>query len=594
MGLPWSDKLLKPHQLIMNPDIKTPFAVLLLSCSLIIVRGADPSIISLDNEGSISWTSGNAEGLTILEKTGDLMNGPWVPAWYDLATNEIHQTEIPTSGDSLFYRLKVRDNQPDPEMILHLSFDNDLDAGMVIDSSGYGHHARRFGRPNSETNWPSHTLSIDNSLAGDFNYYWDGWSHLGRSGDYAGISNVEKFLNLTNATITAWAHFRESYSGEYDPDNNAAIISTGYAAIGTWELARWSSDMVKFTVEDDSGKAYSMAFPDRTYLTGGDTGGWHWYAVTFENGKVKAFFDGVKFNSKNWPVPYLSVNKSWIGIGCKTHKGDPWLDDADIYPNHGWMNGKIDDVKIYSRILNESEIYDMYHSYDVLRPTKPNNIELRSAGNNLAEIRWEPALDKFGVERYAIRRNGNQIGTTAGHMFLDDQVVPGGSYVYTVEAFDHAGNHSGQSQSLTYNAPSEDVPTEFILDDNDGSPWTEFEGEWYKDCCWISGAWGSGWKHNNAEDKGIKTVTFQPNLPEAAEYEVWIRYVQRGSYANNVPVDVKYKGGEHTSIINQRTSGGVWLSLGTFPFDKGIGGSVTIRTDATTGRVIADAVRFTK
>jgi hypothetical protein len=45
-------------------------------------------------------------------------------------------------------------------------------------------------------------------------------------------------------------------------------------------------------------------------------------------------------------------------VGCNTHGGTPPLEDetGEDYPNHGWFNGVMDDVRIYGRALSGSEV----------------------------------------------------------------------------------------------------------------------------------------------------------------------------------------------------------------------------------------------
>jgi hypothetical protein len=49
-----------------------------------------------------------------------------------------------------------------------------------------------------------------------------------------------------------------------------------------------------------------------------------------------------------------------------------------------------------------------------------------------------------------------------------------------------------------------------------------------------------------------------------------------------------------TVVVNQQQNGNVWNPVGTFPFSAGSSGSVKIRTDATNGYVISDAVKFSR
>ena len=106
---------------------------------------------------------------------------------------------------------------------------------------------------------------------------------------------------------------------------------------------------------------------------------------------------------------------------------------------------------------------------------------------------------------------------------------------------------------------------------------------------------GQGYIHDDKQGKGEKTATFTPNLPQSGEYEVLISYTSGNSRANNVPVTVRFEGGQKTVLIDQTKTPQVdrlFASLGTFRFAKGRNASVLIATTGTTGHVIVDAVRF--
>jgi len=64
--------------------------------------------------------------------------------------------------------------------------------------------------------------------------------------------------------------------------------------------------------------------------------------------------------------------------------------------------------------------------------------------------------------------------------------------------------------------------------------------------------------------------------------------------ADGVPVKITYNGGIKDTILNQQINGSQWVSLGVFSFAAGTSGNVKIENIATTGYVIADAVRFSK
>ena len=72
----------------------------------------------------------------------------------------------------------------------------------------------------------------------------------------------------------------------------------------------------------------------------------------------------------------------------------------------------------------------------------------------------------------------------------------------------------------------------------------------------------------------------------------WTSSTDRTSAA---PYVVRHAGGLTGTIKrNQRVNGGTWQALGTWTFKAGTTGYVRLSNAGTTGKVIADAVRFVK
>ena len=89
---------------------------------------------------------------------------------------------------------------------------------------------------------------------------------------------------------------------------------------------------------------------------------------------------------------------------------------------------------------------------DTEAPTTPQNFG-GSATSSAVTLSWSPATDNVAVTGYTIYRNGVPIVSTAALSYIDSNVVPGTNYIYTVDAFDAAGNHSGQSNSVNITVP---------------------------------------------------------------------------------------------------------------------------------------------
>jgi len=61
----------------------------------------------------------------------------------------------------------------------------------------------------------------------------------------------------------------------------------------------------------------------------------------------------------------------YIGIACWTFNADPWMNLAvDEDPNNAWLNGAVDDLRIYNRTLSDTEIAALYMSFDKLPPSR--------------------------------------------------------------------------------------------------------------------------------------------------------------------------------------------------------------------------------
>ena len=168
----------------------------------------------------------------------------WNPVAYDFASTGTLTTPVPdSSAPAAYYRVAVVTNVPDPGLQVHLTFDNDFPHGSaILDSSGYGRDALHYGRPSYPTNWGFPTnwpTQINGKIgkAAQFQYYYDGWdpSDLGRSGDYAAITNLGPLLQATQMTISAWCYYYTAVSNSIGNDQVANILSAGYNSVGTWD-----------------------------------------------------------------------------------------------------------------------------------------------------------------------------------------------------------------------------------------------------------------------------------------------------------------------------------------------------------------------
>jgi hypothetical protein len=122
----------------------------------------------------------------------------------------------------------------------------------------------------------------------------------------------------------------------------------------------------------------------------------------------------------------------------------------------------------------------------------------------------------------------------------------------------------------------------------------ELTGEWARSTA-IAGYVGPHYLHDSNANKGACTARFSPPIKKTGRYEVRLAYTSHPNRANNVPVTVQHADGEAKLQIDQRKPPSMdrsFMSLGSFRFEAGRGGVVTIRTADTNGHVIVDAVQL--
>lgn len=555
--------------------------------------GQAPEIVQFRSDGKVLWTNSLPGKLALFEYSQSIINPSWVPVEYETGQVGSRLTSLPigaTPGG--YYRIGVYTNPPDPSLVMHLSFNNTISNGVVVDLSGYGNHAYRYGRPKAQTNWPIATLGPDGSPAGLFRNYFDGWATYKRSGDYMGVPKAPSISELEQATISIWLWFYRAPQGNVLLDQTATPLNAGYIDVGHWNLGRDYSDRMSFAVSPVKYTAAEVVtFPDRA--ADGNTGGWNHYAVTFDRGNVRAFYNGRLCDEGFVNTPKLIIAGSYLGIACWTFNESPEMDlSVDEHPNNAWMNGAMDDVRIYRRVLADEEIASMYASFDKLSPTVPANVKARASAGNQVEIRWSPSTDNFRVEGYRIFRNGVEVGATTGTLFADTGLEGLKEYRYTVEAFDVGGNRSTASAEVVATTPGADAPVEVILDEIDGQPWVTRVGGWSPRT--NVAAYGGTFIQDDAADKGTKSVTYRPHIPAAGTYNVQVWYPYRPNGDTKIPVDVITTTTTNTVLINQTLNGSRWVTLGMYPLEAGTNTAVRIRNDSTTLYVQADAVRFFK
>jgi hypothetical protein len=95
----------------------------------------------------------------------------------------------------------------------------------------------------------------------------------------------------------------------------------------------------------------------------------------------------------------------------------------------------------YNRLPSADDYFAVEY-VDLDPPSKPMNLNGTAVSVSKVQLSWDASSDDNGVTGYDVYRNGIHIGTSATTTFDDNGPVQGASYIYTVQAFDAAGNRS--------------------------------------------------------------------------------------------------------------------------------------------------------
>lgn len=94
------------------------------------------------------------------------------------------------------------------------------------------------------------------------------------------------------------------------------------------------------------------------------------------------------------------------------------------------------------------------------------------------------------------------------------------------------------------------------------------------------------------DDKEPAFISYSPYLPKDGDYKLYGWWAKDVRASSKVSINVEYAGGHKTLMANQQQSGDGWVLLGSFPFEAGRKGKVTISNEGANGLVEADAFKF--
>jgi chitodextrinase len=154
---------------------------------------------------------------------------------------------------------------------------------------------------------------------------------------------------------------------------------------------------------------------------------------------------------------------------------------------------------------------------DTTPPSIPSGLAASNVTQTQARISWAPSSDNVAVTGYRVFRNGVQVATASAANFTDTALTANTAYVYTVAAFDAAGNVSQQSTALAVTTAAGggvSYSTDFNLTENpisEGGVWHRANNEWTNVRTVGGNAFGTNGVTNGYDDSYALLSGFGPD-----------------------------------------------------------------------------------
>jgi hypothetical protein len=239
------------------------------------------------------------------------------------------------------------------------------------------------------------------------------------------------------------------------------------------------------------------------------TGGWHHVAVTLNGSTGTLYVDGVQAGSNTTmtlkPSNLGATTQNWIG---RSQYADPYLD------------GRVDDFRIYSRALNSSEVARVMNGQSLETvPTAPAGVTATAADHSSINLSWSAAPGATGYHVYM----ADTLAANAIYTKVNSEAITSTSYdslglkanttyYYKIVSENAAGESSPSAvaSATTGRMQETGLITRYSLDQTSGTAAADSSG--YGNNGKINGAvtWAAGQYGNAADLNGTNSFISLP------------------------------------------------------------------------------------
>lgn len=194
--------------------------------------------------------------------------------------------------------------------------------GNANDASGFGNNGTVNGA----------MLTTDRFLNNNSAYNFNG------SSNFIQVPNSTYLQNTTEITISAWINITNWYN--QGKNSYAPIVCKSNTTQMNYQLNCRNDNKLEFSFLNNNWTAnYSDGFVNNK---------WYYVAISIKNGTPTAYVNGLIYSSTLVSNTLLQNVQTDLYIGY------------DPIGLNEFLNGKLDDIRIYNRALNSSEVMGLY------------------------------------------------------------------------------------------------------------------------------------------------------------------------------------------------------------------------------------------
>jgi chitodextrinase len=216
---------------------------------------------------------------------------------------------------------------------------------------------------------------------------------------------------------------------DYDADKNTIV---GAPDIGAYEYAGGQTDTMPPSVPTGlKATAISTSQVNISWTASSDNVAVAGYKV-YKNGNLVATISATSYSD--------------TGLAASTS----YTYAVSAYDSAGNVSGQSASVSATTQALPDTQA-----------PSVPTGLTAIAVSSSQINLSWTASADNKGVTGYKVYRNGTQIATATSTSYSNTGLAALTTYIYTISAYDAAGNVSGQSASVsatTQTPPDTQVP----------------------------------------------------------------------------------------------------------------------------------------